>query len=238
LVGGGTFSPFAAVAPDASTRYEARHGQGFSTFTAKRGPLTLELTQLVDAADPVKLSRLTVRNDGPGAARLRVYAYVEWVLGNNRARSAPAIVPELDARTGALFARNPYSLDFGDRTAFLASDGEAQSVTADRHEFIGRGATVELPKTVASGAPLSGKVEAGNDPCAAMARDIEVPAGSEVALLWRLGDAASPDEASALVEKHRAADFASRLAETGKEWGGFLETLQVETPDQAFDAMV
>jgi cyclic beta-1,2-glucan synthetase len=160
------------------------------------------------------------------------------VLGNNRARSAPAIVPELDARTGALFARNPYSLDFGDRTAFLASDGEAQSVTADRHEFIGRGATVELPKTVAAGAPLSGKVEAGNDPCAAMARDIEVPAGGEVALLWLLGDAGSPDEASALVEKHRAADFAGRLAEIGKEWGGFLETLQVETPDQAFDAMV
>lgn len=237
LVGGGAFSPFAAVAPDASTSYEARHGQGFSTFTARRGRLTLELTQLVDPADPVKLSRLTVRNDGPGVARLRVYAYVEWVLGNNRAKSAPAIVPELDARTGALLARNPYSLDFGDRTAFLASDGEAQSVTADRHEFIGAG-TVELPKTVAAGAALSGKVEAGSDPCAAMARDVEVPAGGEVALLWLLGDAGSADEASALVEKHRATDFAGRLAETGKEWGGFLETLQVETPDEAFDAMV
>ena len=235
---GKTFSPFAAVAPDASTSYEARHGQGFSTFTAKRGPLTLELTQLVDPADPVKLSRLTIRNSGSVPARLRVYAYVEWVLGNNRAKSAPTIVPGLDARTGALLARNPYSLDFGDRTAFLASDGDAQSVTADRHEFIGHEGTVELPKTVSAGAALSGKVEAGADPCAAMARDVEVPAGGEATLLWLLGDAGSADEASALVEKHRAKDFAERLAETEKEWRGFLETLQVETPDKAFDAMV
>ena len=75
----------------------------------------------------MKLSRLTIRNAGSVAARLRVYAYAEWVLGNNRAKSAPTIVPGLDARTGALLARNPYSLDFGDRVAFLASDGAAQS---------------------------------------------------------------------------------------------------------------
>jgi cyclic beta-1,2-glucan synthetase len=235
---GKTFSPFAAVAPDPSTSYEARHGQGFSTFTAKRGPLTLELTQLVDPADSVKLSRLTIRNAGSVPARLRVYAYAEWVLGTNRATSAPAIVPGLDARTGALLARNPYSLDFGDRTAFLASDGAAQSVTTDRQEFIGRDGSVELPKTVLAGAALSGKVEAGADPCAAMARDVEVAAGDEATLLWLLGDASSPEEASALVEKHRAKDFAGRLAETEKEWRGFLETLQVETPDKAFDAMV
>src|SRR5690606_36024994 len=103
---------------------------------------------------------------GSVPARLRVYAYVEWVLGNNRAKSAPAIVPGLDDRTGALLARNPYSLDFGDRIAFLASDAAAQSVTADRHEFIGRGGTVELPTAVSAGTALSGKVEAGADPCA------------------------------------------------------------------------
>src|SRR5690606_23594910 len=174
LADGGVFSPFAAVAPDVSTSYEARHGQGFSTFTARRGPLTLELTQLVDPADPVKLSRLTIRNAGSAPARLRVYAYAEWVLGNNRARSAPSIVPGLDEATGALLARNPYSLDFGDRTAFLASNGVAQSVTADRHEFIGHEGTVVLPKSVSTGAALSGKVEAGADPCAAMARDVDV----------------------------------------------------------------
>ena len=89
------------------------------------------------------------------------------------AKSAPTIVPSLDDATGALLARNAYSLDYGDRVAFLASDGEAQSVTADRHEFIGRAGSVERPEAVATGAALSGRVEAGSDPCAAMARDVD-----------------------------------------------------------------
>jgi cyclic beta-1,2-glucan synthetase len=236
--GGRVFSPFAAVARDASTSYEARHGQGFSTFTAKRGPLTVELTQLVDPEDPVKLSRMVVRNSGAVSARLKVYAYVEWVLGNNRAKSAPTIVSSLDERTGALLAGNPYSLDYGDRLAFLATDGPAQSLTADRTEFIGPGGTVELPRTVATGATLSGKVEAGADPCAAMAREIEVAPGGEVSMLWLLGDSASADEAASLIEKHRQKPFEDRLSEAEQEWRGFLDHLQVETPDLAFNAMV
>ena len=49
-----------------------------------------------------------------------------------------------------------------------------------------------------------------------MARDVEVPAGGEVTLLWLLGDAGSPEEASALVEKHRDRDF-SRAARRDRE---------------------
>ncbi len=235
---GRAFSPFAAVARDPGTVYEARHGQGFSKFSAKRGPISLELTQLVDPADPVKISRLVIRNSGSLAARLRVYAYAEWVLGNDRAKSAPTIVPSLDAKTGALLARNPYSLDYDDRIAFMVSDAEAQSVTADRHEFIGRAGTVDMPEAVAAGAALSGKVEAGNDPCAAMARDVEVPAGGEVSMLWLIGDAGSAQEASSLAAAHREKDFDTRLAENEELWDDFLQTIEVETPDKGFDAMV
>ncbi len=56
--------------------------------------------------------RLKLRNTGSLAAKFSGYAYAEWVLGNNRALSAPNIVPSLDAETGALLARNPYSAGF------------------------------------------------------------------------------------------------------------------------------
>ena len=193
-----TFSPIAAVVRDPSARYEARHGQGYSVFSVTRGKLVAELTQIVDPSDPVKMSRLVIRNGGPVPARLRVYAYAEWVLGTNRARSAPTIVPSLDQASGALLARNPYSLEFPDRVAFLAGDGGAQSVTCDRAEFIGNG-SAEWPASVRAGASLSGAVEAGRDPCAAIARDIEVAPGGEASLTFLLGDAGSPEEASALV---------------------------------------
>ncbi len=231
-------SPFAAVARDPALTYEARHGQGVSTFSTQRGTLAVELTQLVDPADPVKLSRLILRNSGSAPLNLRVYAYAEWVLGSSRARSAPYVVPAYDAATGALTARNPYSLDFGDRVAFLASDRPPDAYTADRHEFIGLRGSVELPDSVAAGAALSKRTEAGSDPCSAFMRDVVVPPGGEAQLLVLMGDAGSADEAAALVERHRGRDFDERLAEVEAQWRGFLDTLQVETPDPAFDAMV
>ena len=46
--------------------------------------------QIVDPADPVKITRLKLANSGRSTLRLRVYSYAEWVMGNNRARSGPA----------------------------------------------------------------------------------------------------------------------------------------------------
>ncbi len=235
---GRSFSPFAAVVRDPGITYEARHGAGVSTFIATRGALVMEAAQLVDPVDPVKLTRLRLRNEGHVAMRLRVYGFAEWVLGNSRARSAPTIVPLRDPDTGALLARNPFSLEFGDRTAFLASDGAAQSVTCDRTEFLGRTGSVFAPEAVLKGASLSGIVEAGRDPCAAIARDVELAPGKSADLLWLMGDASSTKEAVSLVTRHRARSFDERLEENRRSWDEFLGTVQVETPDESFNTLV
>jgi cyclic beta-1,2-glucan synthetase len=235
---GVAFSPFSSVLRDPSLVYETRHGQGFSSFGTKRGGLEVTATQLVDPNDPVKLTRLRIHNGRSQAARLRVYAYAEWVMGNHRGRSAPFIVPSFDEGTGAMLARNAYSLDFSDRTAFLASDKPAQSVTASRREFIGTHGSVQAPRTVLAGKDLSGAVEAGSDPCAAVLRDVEIAPGDTIDMIWMLGDASSSDEALAFVKKHGARDFEERLAENAALWDDFLGTLQVKTPDPAFDAIV
>ncbi|MGN6471890.1 MAG: glucoamylase family protein, partial [Rhizobiaceae bacterium] len=213
LASGAAFSPFAAVARDPAATYEARHGRGFSTFHAIRGKLAMEVTQFVDPKDPVKISRLVIRNGGFEPARLRVYAYAEWVLGINRSKSAPTIVPTFDAEAGVLMARNAYSLDYSDGQAFMAIDRRPDSVTADRLEFIGRKGSSVLPEAVAAGASLSGAVEAGRDPCAAIACDIDIAPGEEATLLWMIGDAASPAQAVELAKRHAEVDFDQRLAE-------------------------
>ena len=238
LESGKAFSPLAAVVRDPETTYETWHGQGFSTFRALRGSLSMDLTHVVDPVDPVRVSRLRIQNTGSTPAKLRVYAYAEWVLGGHRSRTATTIIPSQDAGTGALLAQNPYGLDYGDRIAFLASDREPQSVTADRQEFLGRHGNSEAPHAVLTGAALSGRIEAGDDPCAAIARDVEIPAGGNVTLLWLMGDASSAEEASALIKTHREKDFDQRLGDNEREWRGFLDTIQVETPDKALNAMV
>jgi len=234
---GALFSPFAALVPQAGIRHEARHRQGVSVFTAVAGDLELEAAMLVDPQDPVRVTRLTIHNKGSRARRLRAYAYAEWVLGDSRWKSAPTIVPSRDEATGALLARNPYSLEFPDRVAFLASDALPDSWTTDRGEFIGQGSSAR-PAALLSDTALSGLVAAGRDPCAVIARDIELAPGGEVRTLWLLGDAASDDEAREIVQRNAAVDFDERLAQTGDAWNRVLGTLQVKTPDAAFDAMV
>ncbi|MFC5384398.1 GH36-type glycosyl hydrolase domain-containing protein [Aquamicrobium segne] len=238
LESGASFSPVAAMLRNEAAVYEAVHGQGFSTFRTSQNGLEVELTHLVDPADPIKLSRLRIRNTGTSAVRLRIYAYAEWVLGAHRSRTASTLVPAQDAATGALLASNPYNLDFGGRVAFLACDGHPDSVTANRAEFIGQGGSSEYPLAAFEGRVLSGRVEAGDDPCAALARDVEIAAGDEASILWLMGDAETEAQASALIARHCQADFDQRLDETNTDLRNFLDKIQVETPDKALDAMV
>src|SRR5690606_42140348 len=115
LGSGAAVSPIAALLRDQAMAYETWHGQGFSSFRTRRGPLSMDLTHVVDPVDPVRISRLRIQNAGSTSVRLRVYAYAEWVLGGHRSQTAATIVPSRDPETCALLASNPYHLDVGDR---------------------------------------------------------------------------------------------------------------------------
>ena len=238
LDSGETLSPLACVLRDEAALYEARHSRGMSRFSVGRGGLEATLEQLVDPADPVKAQRLTIRNEGTSARRIRVYLYAEWLLGHSRAKTAATIVPGRDEGSGALTARNPYHLDFGERIAFLACDGDRQSFTCDRAEFIGAGGSTAWPDAVCKGRALSGLVEAGRDPCAAIACDLDIAPGEKASLRIVLGDAGSQDEVAALTTKHLKQDFDERIADNEQRWRAFGDALQVETPDAAFNTMV
>jgi cyclic beta-1,2-glucan synthetase len=235
---GEAFSPVASLLRDPSLIYEARHGQGVSTFSAECGRIAAELTHLVDPADPVRISRLKLANRGDAPRRLRIYAYVEWVMGVNRTRSSATTVPGHDATFDMVTATNPYHLDYGDRVAFLTGDRPVQSFTCDRAEFLGLRGSSQRPAAVVSGASLSRTAEAGRDICGAVAFDVDLEAGTEDSLTLYLGDAGSLAEARNMVEHHRRQSFDDRLARNEAQWTEFADALQVETPDPAFDALV
>ncbi len=235
---GRSFAPTANVLRDEAVTYEARHGHGYSAFSAQHGELALELTHIVEAEKPVRLSRLTITNKGRSKRKLRVYGYVEWVLGNARARNVPFIVPSQDEELGALFAGNPYHPDKSGQVAFFAASEKPQSVTADRGEFIGTAGSVDRPEIVLAGKVLSGTVEAGRDPCAALALDIEVGPGEAREIVFLLGNTADQKQAKALIADMRTASFEEKLVAARHQWESFFNRVQVKTPDPAFDLMV
>ncbi|MCM2396404.1 protein ndvB [Rhizobium sp. S95] len=233
-----TYVPFQSLNLNDSARFETRHGLGYSVFTSRQDGLELELTQTVDRNRPVKLSRLVLKNTGSEARTYRVYGYAEWVLGNNAQKTAPFVLASHDEETGALFATNPYDINYPGRIAFLAGIETPAGFTASRREFIGRHGTIRMPQALARQSRLSGSIDTEGDPCAALAFDIEVPAGAEKDVTFLLGETATAEAARALIGEIRKEDFQSILSTTQSFWTDFTGKLQVKTGDQSFDNLV
>jgi cyclic beta-1,2-glucan synthetase len=234
---GQLWGPTASPIREEASSYVCRHGQGYSRFEHHAHGIGLELLEYVPLDDAVKIARLRIRNRSPRMRRLSVTAYVEWVLGTARGASAPFIVTELDADSGAILARNPWRNEFGERIAFAALSG-CTSYTGDRTEFLGRNGTLARPAALLGGLALSNQVGAGFDPCAALQRRIELKPEAEIELVFLLGEAATAAEARLLVQRHGPADLDRILQRVTRYWDDALGTLQVRTPDRAMDVML
>ena len=216
--------------------YVARHGRGYSRFQYTQYEIALELLQFVPLDDPVKISRLTIRNDSEHTRRLSIAYYVEWVLGASRSTTAPRLATAIDGVSGALFARNLWN-ETSARVAFLDLGGLQNSATGDRREFLGRNGTLERPLALSDNAALSGRVGAGLDPCGALQTTVELAPNATAEILCLLGEAASTIAAQALIARWRSADLDQTLRGIGRHWNDLLSAVVVKTPDRAFDLM-
>jgi len=221
-----------------ASRYIARHGQGYSRFEHVSNGIALDLLQFVPLDDPVKISRLKIKNLTGRRRRLSISVYVEWVLGPSRAACAPYVVTEIDPKTGVMMARNPWRLEFGSRVAFADLGGRQRSWSGDRTEFIGRNGSFTLPAALANRKPLSNRTGAGLDPCGALQATVEIPANGADEIVFFLGETPTGSEALSLVERYREADLDQVFDDVIKFWDRTLSVVQVHTPDRALDIML
>jgi cyclic beta-1,2-glucan synthetase len=217
--------------------YTARHGFGYSVFEHSESGIVSELTVFVAVDAPVKFSLLKIRNESGRSRRLSATGYVEWLLGDLQAKSAPHVTTLVNAVSGALFARNPYNAEFADRIAFFDADDLARSTTTDRTEFLGRNGSLRNPQAMHR-ARLSGRMGAGLDPCAAIQVPFELADGEERQVIFRLGLGRDLEQAGVLVQRYRQLGAARKaLAAVSEYWQRTLGTVQVETPDPALNVL-
>ncbi len=235
---GELWGPTASPIHDPGAFHAACHGQGYSRFKNQAHGVALELLMYVPLDDPIKISRLTIHNTSGRDRRLSVTAYVEWVLGASRPACAPFIVTDVNAATGAIFARNPWNAAFGSRVAFLDLGGRQTDWTADRREFLGRHGTLAAPAGLVGEGFLSKQVGAGLDPCGALQRFIYLEAGDTVEVVIFLGEAVNTEKAEALIDRYRSADLDAVFRSVVEHWDEVLGTVQVKTPDRAMDIML
>ncbi len=221
-----------------STSVLVRHGQGYSTFERNTHGLAHELTLFVSPSDPVKLVWLRVRNTGDAPRRLSATFYLEWVLGLTRDDAAMHVVTEVDAESGALFARNAFRMDLGDRIAFADVNLRPRSFTTDRATFLGRHGALSSPGALGR-VELAGITGTALDPCGAIQAPFRLEAGGTEEVVFILGEADSVEAARELLDRYRKVGQAEQtFADVKKFWDSRLGVVNVRTPSPAIDVLV
>lgn len=204
IVWSATASPIRA----GGATYVSRFGPGYARFDANVHGIETELVQCVAADDPVKFSRLRLRNGSGRPRRIAVALAVEWMLGPIGSDPRATTQVEADPGRGAVFARNAWRDTFAPATAFVACSAENTAV----------GST--------------------DDPRSAAVALLELAPGATAELLFLLGEGGDAQAARALVDRHRRADFDGVLKEAQAVWDSVLQPLQVETPQRSIDLLV
>jgi cyclic beta-1,2-glucan synthetase len=235
---GEVWTPTALPIRDEAGTYIARHGQGYSRFQHASRGIVLDLLQFVPPDDPIKISRLTLQNESGRTRRVSITGYAEWVLGSSRKATAQYLISEIDTQSRALLVRSPWLGEFGGRVAFADLAGKQSSVTADRGEFFGRNGSPQHPAALELGAPLSGKVGASLDPCAALQTTVELRPGGRVEVIFFVGQGRDRDHARQLISRYRTADLDALFRTIVKDWDDVVSAVQVKTPDPSMDVLL
>ena len=220
--------------------YSACHGFGYSRFVHQAAGIHLSLLQYVPLDEPVKISRLTLRNTSDKRRQLRVTAYAEWVLGRDRAACAPYLISEFEHEHSVLLAQNPWQTAFVGKVAFaaLGTNTPLSGWTADRTGFIGRNRSTQSPQALVQQQLLGASAGAALDPCAALQHSLSLAPGEQIELVFLLGQTADKASALALVQRYRQADLAAELHKVHLHWQQLLQAVQVKTPDRSMDIML
>ncbi|MDB6163556.1 MAG: glycosyltransferase 36 associated family protein, partial [Xanthomonadaceae bacterium] len=221
--------------------YRIRHGFGYSVFEHIQDGISSELWVYVALKDAVKFSVLKLHNLSGRERRISVTGYVEWVLGDLRAKTQMHVVTEAEENTGAITARNAYNTEFEGRVCFLDADANVplteRTFTGDRVEFLGRNGSLRAPEALLR-ERLSGKVGAGLDPCAAIQLSLALPPGEPAEVVFRLGMGQDHDDAMQLAARNRGVGAAHDALDTVRiDWLRTLGSVQIETPDPGIDVL-
>lgn len=221
-----------------STPYVIRHGFGYSVFEHTEHGIAAEVWVYVAIDAPVKVTAVKLRNVSGRARRVSVTGYCEWVLGELRSKTLLHVQTEVDARTGALLARNPYNMEFPDRVAFFDVTDSTRTCTSDRREFLGRNNPLAHPAALRR-TRLSGRTGAGLDACAALQVMLDLPDATERETGFRLGVGRSLSDVQSLVQRFRSREMSKQALETvWQYWNRTLGTVHFETTEPAVDVLV
>ncbi|MCC6491856.1 MAG: glycosyl transferase [Pirellulales bacterium] len=221
---------------------QVRYGFGYARFSQSCAGLDQSVVQFVPREDPVKISRLTLKNNDDRPRQVDLFAYAHLALGNGTRESAEGIRTWLDEESGSLLAMNA-SRELSSRVAFArliapTATSPARFAT-ERREFIGPHGDLRAPQAVEAMEQLSDRSEQRGDGCFALQQTLEIPPHGQGEAWLLLGEAASDAEARRIIARYtQPQQLDEALAAVRRWWRRTLDAVQIATPAPALDLMV
>jgi cellobiose phosphorylase len=234
--------------------YECRHGLGYTRITGSRGGVRAEVLVLVPLGTKAEIHQVTLRNEGKGRKKLRLFSMVEFCLWNawddqtNFQRNWST--GEVEVLGSTLYHKTEYR-ERRDHYAFYHVNAPLAGFDTDRESFFGLYNGMHEPQVVASGEPRN-SVASGWQPIASHAIDAELAPGEQKTFVFVLGYVENPKdrkwEKPGVVNKAPARELIARFSTPGQVaeamgqlrayWDGLLSSFTVQSPDEKLDRMV
>ena len=116
------------------TNYEVRHGFGFTAFEHTCNGIHHDVVQFVVRDQPCKITRLRLKNVSRDCRRLSVFAYCQWVLGDDPVNTTRQLQTRWEKDAQAVVANQAGHHDFSLSQVYLAcwSPGWRRSIVYRR----------------------------------------------------------------------------------------------------------
>ncbi len=233
------------------SKYEVRHGMGYTVITAKINGIESGMLVFVPLDEPVEVWKVTLKNKTNKKRNFSLFTYFELCLGNpngvHREYNKTFIGTEYDKSLGAIFAdkRREVNRKISDRdlsewpcNIFHSSSLRPKNYEGDKENFLGNYGSTVRPKAVAEN-HLTGTTGRWSDSICSLQVEVGIPANSEKTVIFTLGETKNKREAARIIQKYKSAVNADRaLCDVKKMWDSLFSGLTVETPDPAMNLMV
>jgi cellobiose phosphorylase len=235
-----------------ATRYECRHGIGYTTFVSRQDGIESHYTVFVPPGEPLEIWRVRLVNRSRRPRRLDLFSYLEWNLGpapdshrefhrlfieTDYAPGAHALLATKRLSTIAEHGRGkPWNVEWP-HVAFHASSVRPRSHESDKLRFLGPYGSLRRP--AASKKPrLSNTTGKWQDSIGSLQVGVSLAPGEEKEIVFTLGVADDRASALRLARKYlKPGATETAWARMQRHWEAFLSPLEVKTPDPAFDLL-
>jgi len=233
------WSPTWQPVPKELSKYECRHGLGYTKISSSHSNIEAEVVYFVPLDENLEIWMLTLKNVSDEERELTVFSYAEFCLW--QAEYDQTDLQSIQFRGVAKCEEDAIFHHFFDLStgyAFFASNGAVTGYDCNREKFIGPYHSESNPLAVERGRCFNSESLGGN-PIAATSNLVKLGPGETKTIIFILGVAKRKSEAKKHIQKYKKKAAVDAESQRLREyWDTYLSNFQVDAPDKDFNTMI